>query len=66
MGKYRLRTNLRSRLPAWCLAFLPKGGRDCGEHEWYKSADNEYHCYHCRVGVRTTRPDHWPASPPPD
>ena len=65
MGKYRWRTSLRSSLPFWCMTFLPQGRRDCGDHEWYRSAENLYLCYHCRVGVRTTRPDHWPAAPPP-
>ncbi|GID98303.1 hypothetical protein Adi01nite_77150 [Amorphoplanes digitatis] len=65
MGKYRWRTKLRSILPAWCVNFAAKGGRDCGDHEWYKSAENLYHCYRCQVGVRTTPPEHRQAQAPP-
>lgn len=37
MGRYRWRTTLRSILPAWCMTLLPKGSRDCGDHEWYRA-----------------------------
>ena len=59
MGRYRWRTRLRSNLPFWCGTLLPKGSHDCGDHEWHKSAETLYHCYHCHAGVRTT-------PPPPD
>lgn len=57
MGRYRWRTTLRSTLPAWCMTLLPKGQHDCGDHDWYKSAENLYHCYHCRPGTRTSPSD---------
>ena len=34
------------------IRFVPKGPRDCGDHDWYKATDSEDHCYHCRVGVQ--------------
>ncbi len=49
--KYRRRTWLRSRLP-WGLNWLaPKGGGDCGAHEWYREELGEWRCLHCTVGV---------------
>lgn len=52
MAKYRWRTKLRSTLPAWCMRLLPKGRRDCGDHDWYKSTGNLYRCYHCQPGAK--------------
>jgi len=55
-GKYRHRTELRERLPEALAALIPKGGRDCGDHEWYKAAEQTWRCYHCAVGVTRTVP----------
>lgn len=56
-GKYRLRTVAREILPERVAALIPKGGRDCGNHEWYRASEHEWHCYHCTVGV--TRESPW-------
>ena len=58
MAKYRWRTRLRVVLPYWCMALFPKGTQDCGAHEWYRSDETRYHCYHCTAV--TSRP---PATP---
>jgi hypothetical protein len=50
-GKYRYRTALRERLPELLAALVPKGPKDCGDHEWYKSSESRWRCYHCRIGV---------------
>jgi hypothetical protein len=50
-GKYRLRTAARESLPESLAALIPKGSRDCGNHEWYKSSDQTWRCYHCKPGV---------------
>jgi hypothetical protein len=53
-GRYRWRTRLRRRLP-WFLidrGVARKGSADCGDHEWYKSTEDEDRCYHCEEGVR--------------
>lgn len=50
-GKYRNRTALRERVPESLAAMIPKGRHDCGDHEWYKSAESTWRCYHCVVGV---------------
>ncbi len=59
-GRFRLRTRLRRRLPAFLvdLGVAAKGTTDCGNHDWYKAADEEDHCYRCVVGVR--RPSQFP------
>jgi|tagenome__1003787_1003787.scaffolds.fasta_scaffold16157885_2 hypothetical protein len=59
MAKYRLRTNIRTHLPFALMGLVPKSKKDCGAHEWYKTADDLYLCYHCAVGVRHTRPPEW-------
>jgi hypothetical protein len=41
------------------IDLFPKGKKDCGDHEWYKSAENLYLCYHCEVGVRHDEPTDW-------
>jgi hypothetical protein len=61
MGRYRWRTTLRSILPAWCMTLLPKGSRDCGDHEWYRSGEDLYRCYHCRPGARDSSPGRRPS-----
>lgn len=55
-GKYRYRTALREHLPESLAALVPKGSKDCGNHEWYKSAEQTWRCYHCEVGVTHTVP----------
>jgi hypothetical protein len=45
--KYRLRTWLRARLPHFLSDRIPKGRKDCGNHEWYRSRGSMWHCYHC-------------------
>lgn len=30
---------------------MPKGRCDCGEHEWYKAAEQTWRCYYCEQGV---------------
>ncbi|GIG21318.1 hypothetical protein Cch01nite_20420 [Cellulomonas chitinilytica] len=57
-GRFRARTAIRSRLP-WFLIRLgvaQKAARDCGCHDWYRSGDDDWRCYHCLVGHSTTRP----------
>ena len=56
-GKYRARTWLRSHLPQVIADHIPKGGRDCGNHEWYRRDERHADCYHCSVGVRALAPD---------
>ncbi len=51
-GRYRWRTWLRSRFPYWLSDRIPKGARDCGKHEWYRSDEEYFRCYHCEVGVQ--------------
>ncbi|MBA3617331.1 MAG: hypothetical protein H0W52_14625 [Rubrobacteraceae bacterium] len=55
-GNYRLRTALRENLPEPLAALIPKGARDCGNHEWYKSAEQTWRCYHCKPGLTHTVP----------
>lgn len=50
-GKYRMRTGLRALLPCFLAERIPKGLRDCGDHEWYRSDDGTSRCYHCEVGI---------------
>ena len=51
-GKYRLRTMLRGALPYVLANRIPKGSRDCGNHDWYCQDDTTDACYHCEVGHR--------------
>ena len=55
-GKFRLRTRVRSKLPYFLLRvrIAAKPNKDCGRHEWYKHAEDDYRCYHCEVGRRAT------------
>lgn len=55
-GKYRYRTALRERLPEQFAGLIPKGRNDCGDHEWYKSAEDAWRCYHCQPGLTHTVP----------
>lgn len=55
-GRYRLRTWLRSHLPAAVAEAIPKGRRDCGAHEWYRADARTWRCYHCEVGVADSSP----------
>lgn len=57
MARYRLRTRIRRLLPFALIGLLPKGKKDCGDHEWYRSTHELYLCYHCVVGIRRDRPD---------
>lgn len=50
-GKYRYRTALREHLPQSVAALIPKGSHDCGRHEWYKTEEKTWRCYHCAPGV---------------
>jgi len=59
MAKYRMRTRLRTTLPFALIGLVPKGKKDCGAHEYYKSAEGLYLCYHCTVGVGHERPLDW-------
>lgn len=51
-GKYRWRTRVRGVLPSPLWRLVPKGARDCGDHEWYRATETTDACYHCRVGER--------------
>ncbi len=51
-GKYRIRTWLRANLPYPLSDRIPKGPRDCGNHEWYRRDEYYWDCYHCVVGVK--------------
>jgi len=57
VGKYRLRTRIRRLLPFALIGLVRKGKQDCGDHEWYRSTDEIYRCYHCVAGIRRGRPD---------
>lgn len=46
-GKYRWRTWMRVHLPYRLIWIAPKG-RDCGDHQWYKSDERTDHCYFCK------------------
>jgi hypothetical protein len=50
-GKYRLRTALREALPQRLAVLIAKGSDDCGNHEWYKSEERTWRCYHCTPGI---------------
>lgn len=54
-GRYRLRTFLRGNLPYVLSDHIPKGPRDCGNHEWYRQDALTEACYHCEVGRRPVR-----------
>jgi hypothetical protein len=51
-GRYRWRTSARRLLPWWIADHIPKGSRDCGDHEFYNEDYVVEHCYHCTVGER--------------
>ena len=56
-GRYRWRTRLRRMLP-WALAErVPKGARDCSNHEWYNADGVVDRCYHCDAGQRPHAPE---------
>ena len=55
-GKYRNRTALRERIPEPLATLIPKGRRDCRDHEWYKASEQTWRCYHCEVGITHTVP----------
>ena len=48
-----MRTRLRRHLPFRLQFLAPKGHSDCGCHDWYKSEDCLYLCYHCDYGRMT-------------
>lgn len=50
--RYRGRTWLRAHTPYFMATRIPKGAKDCGDHEWYRATDAVEHCYHCLVGRR--------------
>ncbi|MGH3949860.1 MAG: hypothetical protein ACRDSE_12150 [Pseudonocardiaceae bacterium] len=54
--RYRLRTWLRGHLPASFAVRLPKGSQHCGDHEWYRSDEATWRCYHCDVGSSHVSP----------
>ena len=60
VGAYRWRTNLRGRLPYVLADLIPKGRRDCGQHEWYNSDYIVERCYHGVVGIRPYRSSETP------
>lgn len=55
-GRYRLRTWLRGHLPVALADVVPRGGRDCGAHEWYRADVGTWRCYHCEAGVASSSP----------
>src|SRR6185295_2595858 len=57
VARYRLRTRIRQLLPFALIGLAPKGKTDCGDHEWYRSTDEVYRCYHCIVGIRHDPPE---------
>ena len=50
-------------MPWLFMRLFPKGSGDCGNHEWYRSTDEEDRCYHCKPGVR--RPSEFSSSKVP-
>lgn len=56
MSRYRIRTRLRGSAPGPLARFVPKGGHDCGDHEWYRSDEHTWRCYHCEVGRTSEMP----------
>ena len=63
-GRYRLRTALRASLPYFLSDRIPKGPRDCGNHDWYRQDDRTDACYHCAVGRRERAPEPEPQREP--
>lgn len=63
-GRYRLRTTLRGILPYVLSDRIPKGSRDCGNHDWYRQDDNTDACYHCEIGQRSRTPEPEPQREP--
>jgi hypothetical protein len=55
-GRYRLRTWLRGRLPIALADIVPKGARDCGDHEWYRADAQTWRCYHCEPAAALSSP----------
>jgi hypothetical protein len=55
-GRYRLRTWLRGRLPVALADLVPKGARDCGDHEWYRADEQAWRCYHCEPAITSSSP----------
>jgi hypothetical protein len=55
-GRYRFRTWLRGHLPERVATRVPKGEQDCGAHEWHRSDETTWRCYHCDVGVTHVSP----------
>jgi len=35
---------------------VPKGARDCGDHEWYRADEQSWRCYHCEPAVASSSP----------
>jgi hypothetical protein len=56
IGRYRTRTWLRGHLPGAFAGVLPKGGRDCGAHEWYRADQETWRCYHCQPAFTRSSP----------
>lgn len=52
MARYRYRARLRVILPIRLAALIRKGREDCGEHEWYRSEEAVWRCYHCVAFTR--------------
>jgi hypothetical protein len=52
-SRYRVRTWFREREPHLIsrLWTIPKGSRDCGNHEFYSDGVVE-RCRHCEIGIR--------------
>lgn len=46
MARFRARTWIRERAPAFIARHVPRGA-DCGAHEWYLSKPGHWACYHC-------------------
>jgi len=55
-GRYRLRTRVRGLLPGRLSWMAPKGGGDCGLHEWYRAEPGLWLCYHCETGISREAP----------
>lgn len=58
MNRYRWRTRMRRHMPWAFNRFVPKGKRDCGDHEWYNADDSIERCYHC-IAERPYDPAHF-------
>lgn len=55
-GRYRGRAWLRRRLPSGLANLAPKGGSDCGAHEWYRADEHTWRCYYCKPAIATSSP----------